>query len=307
MSCASPVPPQLPDPPSLSEPKLAVPADLDLVIRIDLEALRSTLGEALPAAFESVLRTTPEAAHDATTKRLLLALLARSKTAWVGVRPGLAPELTDNVLVLRGQYDKVLPRDLGGEPAWGRPRDLGGGVLRFERAEPRLRAYPAVLYFRAPDLAVFGSYAEVDALERSLESGRADAPLEPPDTGTVSVAARLTELAADLRRRAPTLAKFVDGAETFRASAGLGVANLDVRADIRFESPERARTAAEALGAVARLLGSGPDKAWLAQAEVTAVERFVTIRCAVPQAELARALGRLSAAAEPAGGTVSAP
>jgi hypothetical protein len=278
-----------PEPPSVAEPQLLMPGDLELVVRLDLQALRGLLGEDMKPALERVLRTAPADVPDASTSRLLLALFARAKTAWVGVRPGLAPELTDNVLVLRGEFTGLVPAKLGGAPAWSSARDLGGGLLRFERPAPKLRVAPAVLYVRAPDLVVVGSYAEIDALERTVELGRGDPPLEPPSTGVCSVAARLGGLTPNLAKRAPTVAKLAQGAETLSASAAFDGAAVDLQAELAFDSSERARLVADALGDIARALAS-PERAWLADATFTAIERFVTARLRVPAAELPRAL-----------------
>lgn len=284
-----------------------MPADLDLVIRLDLGRLRDALGEDLQRAVNALLRSAPADEPDHFTSRLVLALLSQSRTAWVGVRPGLSPELTDNVIVLRGDFRDQFPAELRGEPAWGRPTDLGGGILKFQRAAPRLRVAPAVLYFRVPDLVVIGSYAEIDALERSVERGDGDAPLQPPDTGVASVSARLLLLQARLGRRAPILGQLVRGAEKFSASAAWAAGELDVRAELTLDSPERAARVAEALGSIAKMISERTARPWLGGAVFTVLDRFVSVRLSVPAPELAHALGEMAARGSETDGTVPPP
>lgn len=282
-----------------------MPADLDLVVRLDLASLRRALGEEVEIALERLLRAAPEAAPDAGTRRLVLALLSRAKTAWIGVRPGLPAPLTDNVVVLRGEFAGVIPHRLEGEPSWGAPRDLGGGVLRFEREAPKLRVAPAVLYVRGPDLVVWGSYAEIDALERTIELGRGDPPLVPADTGLASLSARLGSLQDRLVRRAPMAARLLEGAETLGASAGWTGTELDVRLELRFDDARRAEAVAEALAAIVRLLASS-ERSWLGAAKIDAVERFVTARVRIPAGDLVKELGVFAGPVSQSGGTVPA-
>lgn len=283
-----------PSPPPFPEPSFAIPEDLDLVLRLDLERAKNVLGESLSEAFDKLLRAAPESAGDAQTNRLLLTLLSRTETLWLGVRPGLSTELTDNVIVLRGDFSEVFPNPLqGGEPPWGEGRDLGGGVLRFERPAPKLRAAPAVLYYAVPDRVVIGSYAEIDALERSLE--RAPSPalattkdrLVPPETGIASMSARLDSFLFTLHRKAKTVAKLLDGAERLSASASWTGAAFDLRAELRFEADERAREVAELLAELARAF-SKSGHAWLGSAQITPVGQFVSLQLEVPASLLAK-------------------
>jgi hypothetical protein len=133
----SPLPPAEPPPPPeaplLGDPASVIPADLDLVARVDLRRLRDALGGAFDSLFEQVMERAPSGERDAATGRLLLTLLLKADTVWLGARPGFSAEQTDSVLVLRGAFSQLVPHAIGGDPAWQRPERLGGGVLRFER------------------------------------------------------------------------------------------------------------------------------------------------------------------------------
>jgi hypothetical protein len=282
------VPP--PSAPSVDEPALVMPADLDLVVRLDLARLRGLLGGELSSNLESMLRRTTPQEPDASTARLLLTLFNRADTAWIGVRPGLAPELTDSAVVLRGRFSGVVPREIGGAPAFAPPEDLGGGVLRFERSAAPERAAPAVLYLREPDLVVVGSIAEMDALDRTLLERQVDAPLRAPETGLLSASARLALLHQRLSERAPTFAGLLNGAERLELSVDHSNNAFTLKLDVAFDTADRATLVAEALSELARILGRG-RRAWLAKTRVEALGRFVSLRLSLTESELASLVG----------------
>src|SRR5687768_16884870 len=95
-ACVEPLPPALPPAPELNEPASAVPADLDLVIRVDVDRLRDVLGGGFDALFDDLMKRTPAGERDGETGRLVLGILMRANTIWLAARPGLSPELTDN-------------------------------------------------------------------------------------------------------------------------------------------------------------------------------------------------------------------
>lgn len=283
-----PAAPPPPPAPSLSEPAFAIPGDLDLVLRVDVARVRDAFGAEFGALFDQLARRGPEAGADAGTGRLLLQLVLRADTLWLGARPGLSAEHTDNVIVLRGRFAGLVPESIGGEPRWQRPRRLAGGVLRFEREPPALRAAPSVLYVREPDLVVVGSSAEIDALELTLEQGRGTPPLLTPEAGLVAFAARAVPLERRLRERAPTLARLLGGAERLRGSADLRAGRFELLLELGYDTEQRAAAVAPALAEVLAVLArAGLD--WLALSRVSAVGASVTVRWGLPE-EHARAL-----------------
>lgn len=298
-----------PEPPALYEPSLAVPGDLDLVIRVDMARLGNTLGQERRTALANFLRPESPDAADAATSRLLAVLLARTDTAWIAARPGLSAEQTDNVLVLRGDFEGLLRSEIGGMPRWSSPRDLGAGVLKFTRSRPELRASPAVLYFRVPSLVVIGSYAEVDALEATLERGRGDPALEPPDTGIASLAARLDLLMTLIQGRAPTFSKLLRGGRTARASAEWVGDALDLRVELTFDSEERAQAIAQALESTARKLAAILRRpgSWISRGTFQAVTRSVVVRFVIPATELFPLLQGTQGSGGQSDGTVRPP
>ncbi|HET9932627.1 MAG TPA: hypothetical protein VFQ35_18115, partial [Polyangiaceae bacterium] len=140
-----------------------------------------------------------------------------------------------------GDFHDTVPSSLGGTPRWSGARDLGGGLFRFEREPPRLRAAPAVIYWRVPDVVIIGSEAEIDALERTVEKGALDPSPHAPEVGLVAVAARLGTLRAKLSQRAPTLASYVEGAERLEGSLDRQGELFKLRVDVRFQSESQVK------------------------------------------------------------------
>lgn len=275
--------------PRVEEPGELLPADLDLVVRLDVARLRALLGVDAPELVSQLQRAAPSDEPDRETARLLFALLLRAEAVWIGVRPGLDAELTDNVIVLRGDFRKQVPQPLGGEPRWYRGRDLGGNLLRFDRDPPRLRALPAVFYFRDPDLAVLGSVAEIDALDLRIDRGDGDPPLRAPESGLIALAARLDPLKEKLAQRAPVLSGLLAGAKRLEASLDRRGEAVRAQADVLFEDSARANAVASDLrewqGAA-----SGAGRQWLKNVQIEPLERHLSLRLDLTFRELSHAL-----------------
>ncbi|HWA76517.1 MAG TPA: hypothetical protein VG937_29480 [Polyangiaceae bacterium] len=275
--------------PVVDEPALMVPGDLDLVVRLDLARLRAVLGLEGAELLAQLARQTPVDEPDLETARFTLALFAHAETAWIGVRPGLAPELTDSVVVLRGNFKGVVPASLGGAPAWGRPADLGGAVLRFSRTAPKLRAAPSVIYARGSDLVVIGSEAEVDPLELGFQGKGGEGALRAPESGVVAVAARLGLLRRRIEKRAPTLSRLFDGADRLSGSVNREGQSFRVRAEVAFDAPQRAAAVADALNAVKKALG-GRGREWLSRVGIDALGDTLSLSLDVSETEALTAI-----------------
>jgi hypothetical protein len=294
LACAAPARAPLPPAaPALAEPALALPADLDLVVRLDLTRLRAALGLSADALASRLGESAPGDEPDRDTARLLFALFTRAETLWVAVRPGLSAELTDFAVALRGDFRNVVPSLIGGEPRWSLGRDMGRGILRFTRDPPRLRAAPAVLYLRLPDVVVLGSVAEIDALERSVELGPLDTPLRAPETGLIAAAARLGSLRQRLARRAPTLTGYVAGAQRLEASFERQGEGFRLRVDVSFEQSSQVSSLVDSLRALQEKLRSDGNP-WVDKLVFEPLERNLSARVDLTGPEIARLVGCLS-------------
>lgn len=276
---AGPVTPQV-EAPSVAAPVRAVPSDLDVVLRIDLEAMRS----AFPADVEARLAQAllgEDGASSGASEVMILALL-QARQVWIGWRPG--PDDWDNVFVLRGDFGELRETDLSRDfhPA----RALPNGWRVHEARSVTSRGAPAALYAHLDDLWVFASEAEIDAVERVLDGRAPEERLEPPERGVVSVAARMPSLVAQYRRVSPQAARLLEGARTVQASADLTAEGLSVAAEMSFEAEDLAEGAAEGL----RRLLQAMRAAWSRKAQVSTVGATVGLDVRFPHDALAHLL-----------------
>ncbi len=262
-----------PSGPQVSSPMDVMPPDLELTLRISVERVQAALGKQL---LQQVREQTQLGGP--MSEALMADALERSRTAWVGLRPGLPPTQTDNVMVLQGDFSTVKP-DLR---HWLSPEDLGAGWQSWDRREKGGRALPSRIYALGGELLVFVSEAEIDAVARRLERGAEPARLEPPERGLVSIAASMPALAAALRNEAPRAAGLLaqgtvlTGFADFQQGSGLSIV-----LEFDFVDAAQAERSARAAELFALSLASQQGAAArIAQAtEVTALGSLVQVRC----------------------------
>jgi len=304
--CASSRPPP-PAAPLLLEPADALPADLDVVVRVDVARLRAALGTLLFAG----LRRVATAGMDSDgASDFLLEAIEHSDLAVFAFRPELEGEGVDSVLVLRGAFEKLDPRDSGARPPFQSPRDLGGAIRRYDREQPAARGAPARIYARGDDLLVVVSAAELDSVELRLEA-REEAPaVRPPARGIVAFAARLRALRLTLHRRFPLLADLLEDAREVQGVIEVGESGASLELSLPFASEASAETAKTGLAGVLQAFGAR-DGAFSELARRTGVERagaHVVLRVSVPLPELGQLLlPAMSAASTPAAPAPAAP
>lgn len=291
-ACAPALTPERPPPraPALARLEPSVPPDLDLVLRVDLERIRQTLGAASFGELAERRRLAPPAS-DAGTQRLLDAAFARARSVLVGLRPGRSWEASDVVVVLTGDFSGLDLRPRDATPPWGPPADLGADVRRLDRRlQPRQhpRNTPARLYLLGTRTLIFISEAELDAAERLYEIGTSDRPLEPPARGALSAVARGRLLADGAERRFPRLAGLLSETVRMEAHADVGARGLEAALELELGDAQ----AAEALrGPLETLQGSataadGALAKFVAAASVDLIGNTWTARWDVPLARL---------------------
>jgi hypothetical protein len=242
-ACAQPriqPPPAAPVAFSMDRPSGAIPGDLDLAIRIDLDAARRLLGPSVGRALQFDI---VDATTEPKTAAMVDEALARSRTVWIAIRPGLGAGQTDNVLVLRGDFGTIEPRDAGFDP----PFDLGAGYRVYERAAPKRRSSPSRVYARTDEWLVFVSEAEVDAAGRTIEQRAGDDHVDPPERGLISFSARAAPLVPLLVASYPTVAEVLDAAHGIEASAEADERGLRSTLEVRFDKEDTAKAAEERL------------------------------------------------------------
>lgn len=282
--CAGRSPPAPPPAPGLADAKDALPADLDLVIRIDLGRVRRSLGPELVAELR---RAQLSSANDA----LVTQALEHADVLLVAVRPRDATEL-DHVIVLEGLFESFDPTTVKADPPWEKPVDLGGAVRRWDRVSPPSRGAPARVYLALPRFLVFASTAEIDSTERALEQGERGAALAPPTRGVISFAARVPPLAEAISERTPMLASWIRSATKLEGSAELEAEGLAIELALEVDSPETAEHLKDALRALLDLVGvSRPLVAKVIEgAKLETAGSYVVGRCVLPRELLVQAL-----------------
>lgn len=285
------IPPPSAPAPALQGPTDAIPAELDVAIRIDLGRIRSVLGA---DAFERLRqRAVADAASaDSGTERLLTDALARADAVWIALRPAQRAELTDTVTVLKGDFAKLDPRAYESNPRWGPALDLGGGWRRYDREAPPLRSAPARIYARTDDVLVLVSVAAVDSVERRLEEGVDDSHLEPAERGVLSLEARTGAVRGWLSERWPLLGRLAGQGDRLRFGADLDSRGLSAELELELESESAARQTADALAELARALGGagGLEAKVLAGLRIEGVGNRVVARLVLPPEVLAEVL-----------------
>ena len=237
----------------------AMPADLDLVLRLDLRKIRETLGgPAMTAISEQALRGLRGA--DRGTDALLLGALEHTDTLWLGVRPTRTLEATDSVFVLSGHFPNFDPHRAESTPRFGPAVDLGGDLRRFDRAHPPSRAAPARIYVHGDDLLISLSEAEIDSVERSLEERRGAPPLEPAEKGVLSAVARPQVLPLELLAGTGPLRRLVQSAHRLELNADLTGSGVDATLALKFEDAPLAEHLALALTEMRDALSSGSGR-----------------------------------------------
>ncbi len=271
--------------PPLSEPTDAIPADLDLVVRLDLGKMRRALPLAQLGALGSGIGS------DGLVERAL----EHADTVWIALRPEAGIDQADNVLVLRGDFARFDPRHGAVTPAFAGPRDLGGGWRLYEREAPKSRAAPARVYARLEDLIVFVSTAEIDSTERALEKKPGKSALVPPARGAVSLAARAAPVTRWVSSRLPSAAAVLRRATRLGAHADLSAAGLEAELDVEFDSEDDARAAADNAGTLARTVGLHPGLIGRVarQLHIESIGARLVIRLALDDRELSELVGSL--------------
>lgn len=272
--------------PSVTLPVYAIPDDLDVVVRVDLETIRSVLPSSMQSELAAVaLSGDPSEASDVVRRALDL-----SKKVWIGFRPGQDPANTDNVLVLQGSFKALTVKEL--DAAFKPPRDLGAGWRAYDVRRSEGRSGPARLYTHLEDLWVVASVAELDAVERVIEEGARDRRLEPPERGVVSLSARLPGVVASIERRSPKAARFLSNADVATMSANLDADGLEVFGEMGFVDERAAERAAAALEIVLAAFSENVPESLRGNVTVNTVGSAVTLHARVPQLVLASLMPR---------------
>jgi hypothetical protein len=275
---------QLPPPPAAPRVTSAVElisADLDVVVRLDLARVKAALGAAALSALagELLARGKPEQGAD----ELVLSSLLEADQVYLGYRPSPLWAPLDRVLALQGRFTQLM-----GPPAgFSGATDLGADVRYWDAKAPPPRGGVARIYAISQRLRAFVSEAEIDAVERALAGFSTERRLEPPEEGTLSLAARPALLG--VLSGHGTLRELLDGAKALHAIADLESDGVRLKAELLLQNAEQAEQLASAAKLVlARALGDSAVRA-----ELRADGDRVLLSARLSRADLAPALACL--------------
>lgn len=198
-------------------PNELVPADLDVVLRVDLERLRRTLG----ARLEDELK-----ARYGGDLHLEQAL-ARGRTVLVAVRAGDL-DAGDHVIVIEGE-PKGLDKPPEGFEERRTPNDR---VRMFVRTVTAARSETDAIVILDQRATAFVSPLETDAVSRVLRDGADERRGQPVAEGLVSADVRPKRLPAELERKFPSLARLVSQVQRVKMLLNVNDDGLRVDAEI---------------------------------------------------------------------------
>ena len=264
-----------------SRPVLFIPADLELVLRLDVRRYRETMG---PEPEQSLAKLWQSFGLDSSGKfqhfDWLVPVLKSTDTLWLGCRPGPVG-CRDFVFVLRGRFASSSSA-YGFGPSKKR-RDLGAGWLSYELESER-RTTAARLYWRAPGLAILVSCAELDSAERSIEQSLDRTKLEPSENGLVSLIVQSKALALSIRDRSPQAARWLEQSERVEIHFDSSERGTRVTFSVKFRDAPQADRAAQALRILISALSRFDPRLKTGDLEVQLLNSEVLLRVSFPTA-----------------------
>ncbi|WP_437722292.1 hypothetical protein [Sorangium sp. So ce861] len=257
------------------EPADLLPADLDLVVRVDVARMRAGLGQA--AADELAQRARGEEPDEA-----LESALRRADVVWLGLR--LADlEAGDRVVVLEGRMAGLAP-DPGRWAPSPVAQGVQGGVAVFDRRGDGVaaRADTARIVALGDRAVALVSAAEVSSVARVLRDGPDERRGDPAAEGLVSLELRARRLPASLARRFPSASALVAGVERVRAVASLADEGVRIDAEIVGVDPAGAGRARRFLEVLRDNVEDVRYADLMKALSIEQVERTVRLRWLVP-------------------------
>lgn len=273
-------PRRLPAPPAAPRVVSAadlLPADLDVVARLDLARMRATLGS-LTEQLLSRDALSRVSADGREPDDLVVRALLEADVAYLGYRPSPLLLPLDRVLALQGRFTPVTRAPAGFVSAI----DVGADVRYWDRrpTEKLARSDTARLYAVGNRVRAFVSEAELDSVERALEGRSEPRPLVAPEEGTISLAARPQLLTPFV---GGTLRELLSDSRSLQIVVDLESDDASLRASLETASAEHAAALAKAAEVVVRsVLGERADRA-----RVAATEGRVSLSLRMSRAELA--------------------
>ncbi len=272
-----PLPP-LPPAPSVVGAIDLIPPDLDVVVRLDLARVKAALGATVLATLAHQVLTQGSGGQEPDD--LVVASLMAAEQVYLAYRPSPLWTPLDRVLALQGHFEQLVQPPQGFSGA----TDLGGDLRYWDNKSTPPRAGVSRVYALGQRVRGFVSEAEIDAVERALAGFASPRRLEPPEEGTLSLAARprlLGRLAGS-----GTLRELLEDAKALHAVADLESDGVRLKLELLMAGAEQAEQLA---GAGKLVLSRALGDAAL-HVELAAESDRVVLSAQLSRAELAPVL-----------------
>jgi hypothetical protein len=261
------------------DPSELLPADLDLVVRLDMARMRAGLG---PAAVEELSRR----AFEGGAEPELREALGCAEVVWIALHAADI-ESGDRVIVIEGR--SCMPELAASR--WERVRSGNGRLRIFDRKDTAPRTGTARIMNLGNKATAFVSPVELDAVKRVLDDGPDDKRGNPVAEGVVSVDLRPRPLPPRLAKKYPSIDAVLAGIERVRATATLVDEGLRIDAEVIGKGAESATKSAKFLeGLRGSLSGSAKFGDAAQKARVESIEKVVQVKVVVPAKALVAAL-----------------
>ncbi len=177
-----------------------IPADLDLVVRIDMALIRGNLGAQSSADLSARAfgHTGPEG--------IVREALGSAQVVWLAVRVADFHS-GDRVMIVRSRTPQVVPDPI----AWRQIESANPSLRIFDAIEPPPRDGTARIALLGQRVTVFVSPVELDAVDRVLRVGPDHGRGQPEATGLLSLDWRPRGFSPALVDRFPSLASLIAG------------------------------------------------------------------------------------------------
>jgi hypothetical protein len=253
--------PAPPPAPAASSAVELIPPDLDVVVRLDLGRVKAALGAVALAALAHQVLARDNAGQE--PDQLVVSSLLAADQVYLAYRPSPLWTPLDRVLALQGRFEPLVRPPSGFSGA----TDLGADVRYWDNQSPVTRAGISRIYAIGQRALGFISEAELDAVERTLAGFSSPRRLEPPEEGTLSLAARPRSLGRLVGSGA--LRELLEDAKALRVVADLESDRVRFKLELLLAGAEQAQQLASAGKlALARALGDAAiEVAVVAEAE----------------------------------------
>jgi hypothetical protein len=255
-----------------------IPADLDLVVRVDLTKVRKSLG------VDSSRELMDKALEDAEPEGSLRNALSVADVVWLGIRVADF-EAGDRVTVIRSAEAPPDPDAI----AWKKLESGHDSVVQFDaRMPPRRGGTARILVVDKRD-AVFISPVEQMSVARVLERGPDARRGQPEARGLISLDYRARRLTPTLERSFPSLGRLISGVRRMSAIVNLVGGKLELDGRIRCK---HATAAAKVLRFLETIRAAGKERAryseLLGTLELELADNTVNVHWPLPRESVAR-------------------